>query len=206
MGRVFFTVRAMAPIATQAPVKRALVMIGSLLLLTGCQSSSRASTAPATATSASASSPAPTAPVTATSVASQGGTPSATSAGPSSAPGASGSPAGDWNVTYAASAMVTITLAGGTYTEFTKTSGMQIIPGVGCFLPSGTALATFTQTGPGTYAGNAKLWSENTCVTDSTTSMTLALSSDGNTLVATLTHSVGIPATLVFTRIQGTHQ
>jgi hypothetical protein len=109
---------------------------------------------------------------------------------------------GDWNVTYGAPATVTLTLAGGMYTELAKTK-VLIIPGVSCELQPGTAIATFTRTGPGTYAGNASLWSENTCTIYGTTPMTLALSSDGNRLVASLAHGGGIPQTLVFTRIRG---
>jgi hypothetical protein len=133
--------------------------------------------------------------------AAQGHTPSPT---PSLA-AAGGSITGDWNVTYGAPATVTITLAGGTYTESAKTR-VQIIPGVSCSLQPGTAIATFTRTRPGTYAGHANVWSENTCTINGTTSMTLALSSDGNTLVATQAHGLGILPNVIFTRIQGAHQ
>jgi hypothetical protein len=83
---------------------------------------------------------------------------------------------------------------------------VQIIPGVSCSLQPGTAIATFTRTRPGTYAGHANVWSENTCTINGTTSMTLALSSDGNTLVATQAHGLGILPNVIFTRIQGAHQ
>jgi hypothetical protein len=134
----------------------------------------------------------------------QSSTPPPTSADLSSPAAADGPITGDWNVTYGAPATVTITLAGGTYTETAKTR-VLIIPGVSCDLQPGTAIATFTRTGLGTYAGQADLWSENTCTIYGTTSMTLALSSDGNTLVASLAHGAGIPPTLTFTRIQSAH-
>ena len=121
----------------------------------------------------------------------QGYTPSPATGGPIT---------GDWNVTYGAPATVTITLADGKYTESAKTR-VLIIPGTSCYLQPGTVIATFTQTGPDTYAGHANLWSENTCTTSATTSMTLALSSDGNTLIASLTQGAGIPPTVIFTRI-----
>jgi hypothetical protein len=108
-------------------------------------------------------------------------------------------------VTYGAPATVTITLAGGTYIETAKTR-VLIIPGVSCDLQPGTAIATFTRTGSGTYAGHADLWSENTCTVYGTTSMTLAVSSDGNTLFASLAHGAGIPPTLTFTRVHASGQ
>ena len=104
-------------------------------------------------------------------------------------------------MTYGAPATVTITLAGGIYTESAKTR-VLVFPGTSCYIQPGIAIATFTQTGPGTYAGHARLWSENTCVTDAMTSMTLALSSDGNTLVASLKQvTPGTSSTVILTRI-----
>jgi hypothetical protein len=111
----------------------------------------------------------------------------------SSPPAAGGPITGNWNVTYAAPATVTITLAGGVYTESAKTQ-VLVFPGTSCYIQPGIAIATFTQTGPGTYAGHARLWSENTCITDATTSMTVALSSDGNTLAESLKQAT--PGTL----------
>jgi hypothetical protein len=133
------------------------------------------------------------------STAASGSTPSTSPHSPK--PSATGGPiSGDWQVTYGATATVTITLAGGVYTESAKTR-VQIIPGVSCYPQPGTAIATFTQTGPGAYTGHAYLWSENTYTIDGTTSMILALSSDGNTLNASLTKGAGIPPTLIFMRI-----
>jgi hypothetical protein len=99
-------------------------------------------------------------------------------------------------------ATVTITLgAGGMYTEFAKTRALVFL-GTNCYIQPGIAIATFTRTGPGTYAGHAKLWSGNTCATDATTSMTLALSSDGNTLVASLAQGTrGTLLTVILMRI-----
>jgi hypothetical protein len=153
---------------------------------------------------ATSPSPAQTASA-ATSAAAPGSTPSSVSAHLSSPLAAGGSITGDWNVTYGTPATVTITLAGGTYTESAKTR-VLIIPGVSCYLQPGTAISTFTRTGPGTYAGHANVWSENTCTINGTTSMTLALSGDGNTLIASQAHGVGILPTVIFTRIQGAHQ
>jgi hypothetical protein len=119
----------------------------------------------------------------------------------SSPPAAGGPITGDWNVTYAAPATVTITLAGGVYTESAKTR-VLVFPGTSCYIQPGIAVATFTQTGPGTYAGHARLWSENTCITDATTSMTVALGSDGNTLAESLKQATpGTLSTVILTRI-----
>ena len=119
----------------------------------------------------------------------------------SSPPAADGPITGDWNVTYAAPATVTITLAGGVYTESAKTQ-VLVFPGTSCYIQPGIAIATFTQTGPGTYAGHTRLWSENTCITGATTSTTVALSSDGNTLAESLKQSnPGMASTVILTRI-----
>jgi hypothetical protein len=118
----------------------------------------------------------------------------------SSPPAAGGPITGDWNVTYAAPATVTITLAGGVYTESAKTQ-VLVFPGTACYIQPGIAIATFTQTGPGTYAGHARLWSENTCITDATTSMTVALSSDRKSLTEFLKQATpGTLSTVLLTR------
>jgi hypothetical protein len=158
-------------------------------------------TSPAASATRSLTSPAQTASAAVTSASAQDNTPSPIP----SPPAAGGSITGDWNVTYGAPATVTITLTGGIYTESAKTQ-VQIIPGVSCLLQPGTAIATFTRTGPGTYAGHAYVWSENTCTINGTTSITLALSSDGNTLAASQAHGLGILPTVIFTRIQGAHK
>jgi hypothetical protein len=118
----------------------------------------------------------------------------------SSPPAAGGAITGNWNVTYAAPATVTITLAGGVYTESAKTR-VLIFQGTTCYVQPGIAIATFTQTGPGTYAGHARLWSEDTCITDATTLMTVALSSDGKTLAESLEQATpGMLSTVILTR------
>jgi hypothetical protein len=159
--------------------------------------------APAASTSPArtgAASTAQTVPATATSAA-VGGTTSPPTSAQISSPLAAGSPVtGDWNVTYAAPATVTITLAGGIYTESAKTR-VLVFPGTSCYIQPGIAIATFTKTGPGTYAGHARLWSENTCITNATTSMTVALSSGGNTLTETLKQATpGTLSTVILTR------
>jgi hypothetical protein len=143
---------------------------------------------------------APPSPKPATSAAPQGTTPSSAAAHPSNPPAVGGSITGDWNVTYVAPATVTITQSGDVYTEFAKTR-VLVFPGTSCYIQPGIAIATFTQTGPGTYAGHASLWSENTCMTDATTSMTVALSNDGNTLAESLERVFpGMLSTVILTR------
>jgi hypothetical protein len=156
-----------------------------------------ASTSPART---GAASPAQTVPGTATSAAAEGTTSPPTSAQISSPLAAGGPITGDWNVTYAAPATVTITLAGGMYTESAKTR-VLVFPGTSCYIQPGIVIATFTQTGPGTYSGHARLWSENTCITNATTSMTVALGSDGNTLTESLKQAnPGMLSTVILTR------
>jgi hypothetical protein len=136
-----------------------------------------------------------------TSAPAQGYMPSATSVPVPSLPATrSVSITGEWTVTYATPATVTITLADGTYTETAKTR--VLVPNSSCYLPPGTMLSTFTQTGQGTYAGQQNTWRSD-CSFDYLTSMTLTLSSDRNTLIAHFAQA--IPSTVVFTRIQGTH-
>ena len=105
----------------------------------------------------------------------------------SSGPGASAAAdpiVGDWNVTYGAPATVTMTLTGGTYSETAKTPVR--VTGSSCDLPAGTVIATFSQTGAGSYTGKAGLWSTANCTFGSWTDTTYHLSSDGNTMTATL--------------------
>lgn len=166
-----------------------------LVARSGHTSATSKGTGTATATATQAAAPAATA-----SAADPGHTPTASA--PSPGPASAGGPAaGEWQVTYALPATVTITLAGGVYTESAKTQ-VQLIPGLGCYLPVGAVLATFTPTGPGVYAGHAYVWSKTTCTISGTTPMTVGLSSDGNTLVSSLTNGAGIPPTLVFMRTQ----
>jgi hypothetical protein len=101
---------------------------------------------------------------------------------------------GDWNVTYPGGpTTVTMTLAGGVYTETAKTP----VPITWCALPPGTVLSTFTQTGPGTYAGQHGIWGVANCWFQHWAGMTLNLNSDGNTL----TLFGGPYGTFTFTKI-----
>jgi hypothetical protein len=171
-------------------------VIIALIALHGSGSVAARTTSPA----APVTSQAQTASAAATSTAAQGYTPPPTSAHVPNSPATGGPITGDWNVTYGAPATVTITLAGGMYTESAKTP-VLVFPGTSCYIQPGIAIATFTQTGPGAYAGHARLWSENTCATGATTSVTLALSSDRNTLVASLMQSnPGMASTVILTR------
>ena len=120
----------------------------------------------------------------------------------SSGAGASAAPTADpivadWNVTYGAPATVTMTLSGGVYTETAKTAVR--VTGGSCDVPAGTVIATFTQTGAGSYAGKHGLWSTNNCAFSNWTDTTFSLSSDGNTLTANLGHGRETPT---FTKIQ----
>jgi len=101
---------------------------------------------------------------------------------------------GGWNVTYGAAATVAMTLANGVYTETAKTT--VLIPGTSCDEPPGTVLSTFSQTGPGTYAGVHGTWLDS-CAFDMWVGMTLTLSSAGNTLTADLDGY----GTLLFTKV-----
>jgi uncharacterized protein (DUF2147 family) len=107
----------------------------------------------------------------------------------SSGASASAAPAGDpivgeWNVTYGAPATVTMTLSGGVYTEIAKTPVR--VTGASCDVPAGTAIATFMQTGAGSYKGQHGLWLTNNCAFAKWADTTFDLSSDGNTLKAHL--------------------
>ena len=102
---------------------------------------------------------------------------------------------GDWNVTYGAPAVVTMTLSGGLYTVTAKTP--VEVTGATCYLPIGTTIATFSSTGPNTYSGQHGLWYTSNCSFGQWDPMTLTLSSDGNTLTAVLAGGYG---TVVFTK------
>jgi hypothetical protein len=103
---------------------------------------------------------------------------------------------GAWNVTYGAPATVAMTLAKGVYTETAETP-LQVT-GSSCDLPPGTVISTFSQTGPGTYAGKHGLWFTSNCSFDTWVGMTVSLSSDGKTLTAHLAQGYG---TVVFTKV-----
>jgi hypothetical protein len=202
------TVRA-AWIAAAGAILAAVVAAVTLIAVTliskpsaqlAASSPAVSTTSPAAPVTSPVTSPAQTTSAAAPSATAPGSTPSPTSAQLSSSSAAGGPITGDWNVTYAAPATVTITLAGGVYTESAKTR-VLVFPGTACYIQPGIAIATFTQTGPGTYTGHATLWSENTCITSAMTSMTLALSSDGNTLVASLKQATpGMLSTVILTR------
>jgi hypothetical protein len=89
---------------------------------------------------------------------------------------------GDWNVTYGAPTTVTMTQAAAVYTETAKSPVR--VTGSSCDLPIGTVIATFTQTGPGAYAGQHGMWLVSNCSFNSWAPMTANLSSDGDTLTA----------------------
>jgi hypothetical protein len=101
---------------------------------------------------------------------------------------------GDWNVTYGAPAVVTMSLSGGVYTETAKTP-VRVTVG-SCVLPAGTSIATFSSTGPNTYSGQHGLWDVSTCAFAFSTSLSLTLSSDGRTLTGPL----GSGGDVTFTR------
>jgi hypothetical protein len=107
---------------------------------------------------------------------------------------------GDWNVKYGAPATVTMTLGGSVYTETAKTPVR--VTGGSCDLPAGTVIATFSQTGPGTYAGQHGLWFTNNCSFSNWTDTTFSLNSDGNSLSANLGHGY---ETTTFTKIQSSN-
>jgi len=102
---------------------------------------------------------------------------------------------GDWNVTYGAPAVVTMTLTNGVYTE-TAATPVRVVS-ASCDLPVGTAIATFSASAaPSTYTGQHGLWSTFDCSFAFFTPMTLTLSADQ----ATLTGQLASGGTVVFTR------
>jgi Bacterial Ig-like domain (group 3) len=101
---------------------------------------------------------------------------------------------GDWNVTYGAPAVVTMTLSGGLYTVTAKTP--VEVTGATCFLPIGTTIATFSSTGSNTYSGQHGLWYTSNCSFGQWDPMTCTLS--GNTLSCILSGGYG---TVTFTKV-----
>jgi hypothetical protein len=102
---------------------------------------------------------------------------------------------GDWNVTYGAPAIVTMTLTNGVYTE-TAATPVRVVSAT-CDLPVGTVIATFSAgAAPSTYTGQHGLWSTFDCSFAFFTPMTLTLSADQ----ATLTAQLNSGGTVVFTR------
>jgi hypothetical protein len=104
---------------------------------------------------------------------------------------------GDWNVTYGAPAVVTMSLSGGLYTVTAKTPVR--VSGSSCDLPPGTILATFSSVGGRSYSGQHGLWYLSDCSFGDWTSLSLTLSSDGSTLTAVL----GDGETGTFTKASG---
>jgi hypothetical protein len=84
---------------------------------------------------------------------------------------------GDWNVTYGAPAVVTISSAGAAYTVTAK-SPVRVTGG-SCDLPPGTVIATFSGSGK-SYSGRHGLWQMADCSFGQWTALILTLS--GNTL------------------------
>jgi hypothetical protein len=107
------------------------------------------------------------------------------------------SPAGTWDVTYGAPAVVSIAESGSLYT-ITATTAINVV-GSECYLPVGTKLGTFSATGPGTYTGQHGLWYTSNCSFASWTPTTFTLS--GSTLTA---HFSSVSTPVVFTRAGST--
>ena len=107
--------------------------------------------------------------------------------------------AGNWNVTYGAPAVVTMTLSSGVYTETAETP--VEVTGSSCDLPVGTIIATFSSTGGNTYSGSHGLWYSSDCVFANSTGLTLTLSSDGNELTGELGDGEQVTFTKAVTQI-----
>lgn len=112
-----------------------------------------ASAAAATTPPASSSAPAAPPSITPSEAASGSATPSA--------PTASSNPlVGTWQVDYGDPTIVYITESGGTYTISVGPEGTEPV-GMGCNLPPGTKIATFSATGPDTYSGQQGTWTSD---------------------------------------------
>jgi hypothetical protein len=132
------------------------------------------------------------APTTSASVVASGTTVAGTVAGQL----VSGDPIpGDWNVTYGAPAVVTMSgpNASGSYTVTAKTPIR--VTGSSCYLPAGTLIATFSGSG-GSYSGQHGLWWTSNCTFAQWDPMTLTLT--GTTLTAVLSGTSERPT---FTKI-----
>lgn len=99
---------------------------------------------------------------------------------------------GDWNVTYGAPAVVTISGSGGAYTETAKSPVR--VTGSSCYLAPGTIIATFSGLGT-SYTGQHGLWYVNNCSFARWVSLRLTL--NGNTLKGVF----GDGGTVIFTRV-----
>jgi hypothetical protein len=99
---------------------------------------------------------------------------------------------GDWDVTYGAPAVVTISGSGGSYTEVAKTPVR--VTGSSCDLPPGTLIASFSGSG-NSYSGQHGLWFVNNCAFARWTSLSLTRS--GDTLTGILVGS----GTVTFTKV-----
>ena len=86
---------------------------------------------------------------------------------------------GEWNVTYGAPAVVTISSTGtDSYTMVAETP--VEVTGSSCSLPVGTTIATFSGSGT-SYTGEHGLWNVSTCAFVEWTSLSLTLS--GNSMI-----------------------
>jgi endoglucanase len=103
---------------------------------------------------------------------------------------------GDWNVTYGAPAVVTISGSSSAYTVTAKSPVR--VTGSSCDLSPGTIIATFSGSG-NTYSGQHGLWYTGDCSFGRWTSLSLALS--GSTLTGVLGEGFG---TVTFTKVAGT--
>jgi hypothetical protein len=102
-----------------------------------------------------------------------------TALGSASASASSDPVVGDWRVTFGNTTVVAITNSGGTYTV-TATEPVQVT-GSSCYLPQGTVIATFSESGS-SYSGQGGLWSTSNCAFLEWTSLELTL--EGDTLTA----------------------
>jgi len=100
---------------------------------------------------------------------------------------------GDYNVTYGAPAVVTISISGNVYT-ITAKSPVRVT-GSSCDLPPGTIMATFSGSGS-SYSGQHGLWHTGDCSFGRFTSISLTVS--GSTLSGVLGEGFG---TLTFTKV-----
>lgn len=99
---------------------------------------------------------------------------------------------GDWDITYGAPAVVTISGSGGSYTEVAKTPVR--VTRSSCDLPPGTRIASFSGSG-NRYSGQHGLWFVNNCAFDRWASLRLTRSGD------TLTGILGDGETVTFTKV-----
>ncbi len=112
------------------------------------------------------------------------------------------SPVGTWNVAYTSSpadifGQYVITQSGGTYTLTVKVKLSP--PYLNCTLPNGTEEGTFEAAGPTSFAGNGKLWTQDTCTYAYMSPIALRFSG-GNELVMQYSDGGG-PESFTLTRV-----